>query len=97
MTDVSPHAWFRPRLAKLMQDAEAAGIARDVSVAVVTDLVNGALGVAVPASADDEWNRDIVEPDGAVEERILTTPDDPGGHVGNPLEHVGHRRWQNKN
>ncbi len=96
MPNVSPHTWFRPRLAALLQEADAAGIARDVSVAVVTDLVNGALGVAVPKPGDEDWNRDIGEPDGAVAEDLHATPDDQGGRVSDPLNYVGNRRWLNE-
>ena len=59
----SPHDWFEPRLSALLAEAETAGIARDVSVAVITDLVNGALSADVPAPTGENPNQDIGEPD----------------------------------
>jgi hypothetical protein len=57
------HEWFEPRLVALLAEADAAGYARDVSQAAITDLVNGALAAAAPpASPDDDWARDIGEP-----------------------------------
>ena len=64
---VSAHDWFLPRLEALLRDAAAAGIARDVAEAVISDLVNGAL--AAPVAAEDEnWARDFGEPAGAASE-----------------------------
>jgi hypothetical protein len=66
MTDSPPHDWFRPKLAALVAEAEQAGIARDVSVAVITDLINGpCFNTAAPA-ANEDWNRDIGEPEAFV-------------------------------
>jgi hypothetical protein len=90
----SAHDWFRPRLQALVADAQKAGYARDVSVAVVTDLINGELSAPVPAGGDDDWNRDIGEPDSAVNG---APAQDPGAGpsysepVPDPLQHVGHR------
>ena len=35
------HAWLRPKLLALLAEAESAGIARDVAVAVIIDLMTG--------------------------------------------------------
>ncbi len=97
MTDVSPHAWYREKLTLLMAEAEQAGIARDVSVAVITDLVNGELSRARPIKADEGWNQDIGEPDNLVNGPATSPGDIPGGPMAdevpfNPLSHVGGRR-----
>ena len=93
----SPHRWFRPRLIALIAEAESAGMARDVSVAVITDLVNGPLSSDVPAPTGDNPNQDIGEPDYmAAEESGVhpSVPDDPGdtGGIGQVGIHVGRRR-----
>ena len=41
MTDTPAHDWLRPRLQRLVAEAEAAGIERSIAVAVLTDLVTG--------------------------------------------------------
>ena len=40
MTETPLHDWLRPRLDALLQDAEAAGFAREAAVAVLLDLVS---------------------------------------------------------
>ena len=93
MTDVAPHAWFEPKLVALMAEADGAGIARDVSVAVITDLVNGKLAAAVPAPQEANPDQDIGEPDYMVPHGPDTGLADPGEPVGNPLNHLGHNRF----
>jgi hypothetical protein len=39
MTQTPAHKWLRPKLTALIAEAEQAGIARDVAVAVLTDLI----------------------------------------------------------
>lgn len=39
MTGTPAHDWLRPRLDQVLADAEAHGIARDVAVAVINDIV----------------------------------------------------------
>lgn len=98
---MSAHDWFRPKLQSLMAEAAAAGFAADVSVAVVTDLVNGELAGAAIAPPDVEWNRDIGEPDTAVDG---APPSDPNlgpsaePSISNPIDHInlsrhGNRSW----
>jgi hypothetical protein len=90
----SAHDWFRPRLQALVAEGQQAGFARDVAVAVITDLMNGALSAPVPAGGDDDWNRDIGEPDSAVNGAPTQDPaagPSYGGPVADPLQHVGHR------
>ena len=41
MTDPPAQDWLRPRLERLLADAEAAGIERSIAVAVLTDIVTG--------------------------------------------------------
>ena len=41
MNDAPAHVWLRPRLIALIAEAEQAGIARDVAVAVAIDLMTG--------------------------------------------------------
>ena len=92
MTETVPHAWFRPRLAALIAEAQQAGITPDQSVAVITDLVNGPLAAATPVVADEDWNRDIGEPESAVGGAAGTAPDQSTGQaVPNPLDHLGIR------
>jgi hypothetical protein len=75
MPPISPHDWLRPRLSKLVAEAKAAGIDRDVSVAVITDLINGPDFITAPPSADEDWNQDIGEPDYLVNVTIPSTDD----------------------
>jgi hypothetical protein len=63
MAEVGPHDWYRPKLDALVAEAEAAGIARDVSVAVITDLINGPAFSQAPLTTEEGWNQDIGEPD----------------------------------
>ncbi len=93
MSAIAPHAWFEPKLAALMAEAEAAGMARDVSVAVITDLVNGKLAAAVPAPEEANPDQDLGEPDYMVPHGQDTGLADPGEAVGNPLNHLGRNRW----
>ncbi len=94
MTQVAPHAWFEPKLAALMAEAATAGIAQDVSVAVITDLVNGKLSAAVPPPETANTDQDIGEPDSAANQVPATPSDDIGlaNPVGGALSHVGRRR-----
>jgi hypothetical protein len=92
MTDVSPHEWLRPKLVALVQEAETAGIARDVSVAVITDVVNGPGFSYGPPETDEAWNQDPGEPDGAVNpNEPMSTEPSIGASVGNPMGRVGRR------
>ena len=76
MAPISPHDWLRPRLSALVAEAEAAGIARDVSVALITDLINGPdFGAAAPV-ADENWNQDVGEPDYLVNVTLPPADDD---------------------
>jgi hypothetical protein len=63
MPQASPHDWLRPKLSALVAEAEAAGIDRGVSVAVITDLINGPPFSASALETSEEWNQDIGEPD----------------------------------
>ena len=76
MGPVSPHDWLLPRLSALVAEAAAAGIDRDVSVAVITDLINGPDFSAAPAAADEKWDQDIGEPDYQVNVKIPPADDD---------------------
>jgi hypothetical protein len=93
MPDLSPHDWLRPKLAALVQEAEAAGIARDVSVAVITDLINGSLAAPTPSPTGENPNQDIGEPEYMANETgglHPSLPDDPGdGTIRNPIDHIG--------
>jgi hypothetical protein len=62
MAAVSPHDWFRPKLTALVAEAAAAGIARDVAVAVITDLINSPPFNNAPVADDEKWNQDIGQP-----------------------------------
>ncbi len=62
MAQVSPHDWLLPRLTELVKNAEAAGIDRGVSVAVITDLINGPSFSGDELAFDEKWNQDIDEP-----------------------------------
>ncbi len=84
------HAWLRPRLEALMAEAEAAGIARDVSMAVITDLVNGPLAAPVPLPGEANPNQDIGEPDSAASPESGAHPSQPeepaeGGRLQDPI------------
>ncbi len=92
MNTAAPHAWFEPKLVALMAEANAAGIARDVSVAVITDLVNGKLAAGVPPPQEANPNQDIGEPGYMVPHGPDTSLNDTGESVRNPLDHVGRRR-----
>jgi hypothetical protein len=65
MSGTDPFDWLRPRLSALVEAAEQAGIARDISVAVITDLINGPQFSPAPPEGvvgDENWNQDIGEP-----------------------------------
>ena len=56
MTTSSPaHAWILPKLTLLLAEAEQAGIARDVAVAVILDLIEGPLFNAAPPVSDSDF------------------------------------------
>ncbi len=93
MTEIAPHAWFEPKLVALMAEAEAAGMARDVSVAVITDLVNGRLAAAVPPPEEANPDQDLGEPGYMVPHGQDTGLTDLGETVHNPLDHAGRRNW----
>lgn len=96
MTDASPHAWLRPKLAALVAEAEAAGIARDVSVAVITDLINGLLSADTPQPSAADPNQDIGEPNSAANAGApyYSTPDEPMENIGTGQPHLGRHRWR---
>jgi hypothetical protein len=76
MPDTDPFDWLRPRLSALVKDAEQAGIARDISVAVITDLINGPQFSPAPTDGvvdDENWNQDIGEPAEIADARIDQT------------------------
>jgi len=90
MPDISPHDWLRPKLAALMAEAQAAGIARDVSVAVITDLVNGPAFSVGPPETDEEWNKDLGEPDEYVNKNEpMSAEPSIGASVNNPMDGIG--------
>ena len=95
----SPHQYLRPKLVALLAEAEADGYARDVAVAVITDLVNGALAADTPAPSEDNPNQDIGEPDtmAAPQSGVHPSlPDEPAGAdiIDRPGGQFGHhRRW----
>jgi hypothetical protein len=62
MSDSAPHDWYRPHLQALVAQAAQAGFAADVSVAVITDLINGPEFSPGEPAADENWNQDIGEP-----------------------------------
>ena len=68
MSHPEPYDWLRPKLTAIVSEAEQAGIARDVTVAVITDLINGPDFNTAPLEVNEGWNQDIGEPDGAVNE-----------------------------
>ena len=81
-----------------MAEAEAAGIARDVSMAVITDLVNGPLAAPVAPPEGANPNQDIGEPDSATAPESGTRqsiPSEPaeGDGLQDPLGHFQHR-WR---
>jgi hypothetical protein len=62
MTSPTPQDWFRPRLQTLVADAARAGYALDVSVAIITDIINEAPFNVGPLDTQEDWNRDIGQP-----------------------------------
>ena len=97
MSDVSPHEWLRPRLSVLVAEAAKAGIAHDVSVAVITDLINGPLSAPEPAPTGENPNQDLGEPDTMANEHSgahPSLPAEPTGGIGlgsHLSGHVGRR------
>jgi hypothetical protein len=86
MDPTSAHDWLRPKLTALFAEAEVAGFAQDVCVAVITDLVNSAPFAASQLVADENYNQDTGEPDYMVNQNVPisaeSTAVDP---VANPL------------
>ena len=78
----------------MLAEANAAGIARDVSVAVITDLVNGKLSADEPPPTGENPDQDIGEPDAMANKGPHVGQDVPiiGDPVGNPLDQIGYRR-----
>ncbi len=69
MAEIEPRNWLFPRLETLVADAEQAGITRDMAVALVSDIINGPpFNVGPAPTADDNWNKDVGEPDYMVNE-----------------------------
>jgi hypothetical protein len=71
-------------------EARAAGMAADISVAVITDLINGPEFSVAPLQPEEGWNQDIGEPD------YLVNVNDPTsaktaeqGAFPNPMPFVG--------
>jgi hypothetical protein len=50
------HDWFEPRLKTLLTQAEAAGFTQDLSVAVITDIINGPDFNNVALPSEPEWH-----------------------------------------
>ena len=74
MPSTPAHEWFKPRLEALLAQAAEAGYAPDLSQAVITDLVNGALAAPMaPLPSEDNWAQDIGEPAELAHE-MPTTP-----------------------
>ncbi len=73
MTDDTPgHDFLLPRLGALVEEAVAHGIARDVAVAVLTDLITGpAFNDAVPDPAADSEPRPDREPGASDRTRLI--------------------------
>lgn len=77
MPDISAHEWFAPKLIAVLAEAAQAGYPRDVAVAVITDLINGALSASEPPP-EGSWAQDPGEPAGAASEMPLHTSVDAG-------------------
>ena len=89
MAETAPRDWIYPRLAALVADAGKAGIARDVTVALVTDIINGPpFNVGPEPEADEGWNKDIGETDAMVNNDgtggIIPLDDPAGGGLMTP-------------
>ena len=96
MPTPSPHDWFRPKLAALVAEAEQAGIARDVSVAVINDLINAPPFNTAPPETDEDWNRDAGEPDYMVNQNQggdATASGDGDTGLTNRLQHFPIKRF----
>jgi hypothetical protein len=86
----SAHDWFHPRLIALLEDAHRAGFAQDVSIAVVSDLLNGPdFSPAEPGEIDERWAKDIGAPDYAAGEMAPPDSSDtgvvPGERIGGSM------------
>jgi hypothetical protein len=88
MTGQSAHDWWRPKLTAMVAEAEAAGIAQDVSVAVIDDLINAPPFNTAPPETDEDWNKDIGEPD------YMVNPDNAPGDL--PAGNDGSAQLTNK-
>lgn len=93
MAQILAHEWYTPKLEALLAEADAAGIARDVSVAAITDLVNGKLSAPTPPPSEANPDQDIGEPDSAVHRGPEAGMLSGGEGVPNPLDHLGHNRF----
>ena len=88
-SDTPAHDFLAPRLAALVDEAARNGIARDVAVAVLTDLVTGpAFNTAVPDPQADSAPLPGSEPGGADAESLVRAKTDlveqavaPSGYV----------------
>jgi len=87
MPGVSPHEWLEPKLLALVAEAEGQGIARDVCVAVITDLINGPEYSPAVIEDNENWNQDIGEPDYMVNQDGTASD---GGGEGGPLGGLDH-------
>jgi hypothetical protein len=88
MADSDAHSWWTERLRAALADAKAAGIAQDVSVAVITDVINGPVFSPGAVVAEEGWNQDIGEPEYMVNENqpISAEGTEPGpGTIVQPL------------
>ncbi len=100
MADIDPHAWLSSRITALVADAEQAGIARDVTVALVTDIINGPPFNVGPPAADEDWNKDSGEPDYMVNEESGSGAQPPRepligtGRLGVGRGRTGGRGWR---
>jgi hypothetical protein len=65
VTNTPAHDWFLPKLTALIAAAEAAGIARDVAVAVMSDIIDSPdFNTALPQEPDEpRASGDTLPPD----------------------------------
>jgi hypothetical protein len=90
MPKQSAYDWLQPKIAALVAEADRAGIDRDISVAVITDIINGPLFSPPVPGPDDEWARDAGEPDYLINENApLSAEPSIGAPVTNPLGDIG--------
>ena len=86
MAETEPRDWLFSKLEALVADAQQAGIARDLVVALVTDIINGPpFNVGAAPAADEDWNKDVGEPD------YMVNDERGGGNMplGEPLVGAG--------